>query len=97
LKAQVSILLLSKLKSIGKVLRTSKMVYLQETLVNSWFNVQSGAHNYIDSVTVTDGRREGFNETDIHGYTAVSFMEGEGYPNLCVAYHPSALSSDCCP
>jgi hypothetical protein len=32
---------------------------------------------------LTDGCTEGFNnETYIHGYTAVSFMEGEGSPNL---------------
>jgi hypothetical protein len=30
---------------------------------------------------------EGLNETDIHGYTTVSFVEGEGSPNLWVAYH----------
>ncbi len=47
----------------------------------------------MDSVTVTDGCTEGSNETDIHGYTTVSFVEGEGSPNLWVAYHPSALSS----
>jgi hypothetical protein len=47
----------------------------------------------MDSVTVTDGKIEGFNETDIHGYTRVYFMKGEGSPNLRVAYHPCALSS----
>jgi hypothetical protein len=34
------------------------------------FNV--GAHNYMNSVTVTDGYRQGFyNETDLHGFTTV--------------------------
>jgi hypothetical protein len=36
----------------------------------------------MDSVTVTDGFREGFNETDIHGYTTVFMVEGEESPNL---------------
>jgi hypothetical protein len=37
----------------------------------------------MDSVTVTDGCTEKFfNATDIHGYTTVSFVEGEGLPNL---------------
>jgi hypothetical protein len=34
------------------------------------------------SVTVTDGYAEGFNEIDLHGYTTVSFVEGDGLPNL---------------
>jgi hypothetical protein len=36
---------------------------------------------------------EEFTETEIHGYTTVSFLEGEGLPNLRVAYQSSALSS----
>jgi hypothetical protein len=47
----------------------------------------------MDSVTFTDGCTEGFNETEIHLYTTVSFVGGEGLPNLWVEYHPSVLSS----
>jgi hypothetical protein len=36
----------------------------------------------MSSVTVTDGYTEGYNETDIHGHTTVSFVEEEGWPNL---------------
>jgi hypothetical protein len=38
--------------------------------------------NYMDSVTVIDGCTVGFNEINIHNYTTVSFVEGEGSPNL---------------
>jgi hypothetical protein len=34
------------------------------------------------SFTVTFGCIEGYYETEIHGYTTVSFREGEGLPNL---------------
>jgi hypothetical protein len=37
--------------------------------------------------------QKGYNETEIHGYTTVSFMERKGLPNLWVAYHPFV----CCP
>jgi hypothetical protein len=39
-------------------------------------------HNYRISATVSDGyRRKGFyNETEIHSYTIVFFVEGEGSP-----------------
>jgi hypothetical protein len=36
--------------------------------------------------------QKGCNETKKHEYTTVYFVEGEGSPNLGVAYHPSALS-----
>jgi hypothetical protein len=49
-------------------------------------------HNYINSVTVTDRHRRVFNKTEIHGYTTVSFVEGEGLPNLLVAYFPSVFA-----
>jgi hypothetical protein len=48
----------------------------------------------MDSFTVSDGCTEGFNETDVQGYTKVSFVEREGLPNLGLAYHTSALSSE---
>jgi hypothetical protein len=41
--------------------------------------------------------KEELNEIEMIGYTTVSFMDGEGSPNLWVAYHPSALSSALCP
>jgi hypothetical protein len=34
-----------------------------------------------------------FNAIETYGYATVSFVEGEGAPNLQVDYHPSALSS----
>jgi hypothetical protein len=49
-------------------------------------------HNYVISFTVKDGYKR-YNETETHGYTTVSFVEGEGYPNLLLAYHPIALPS----
>jgi hypothetical protein len=36
--------------------------------------------------------QKGYNDKETYSYTTVSFVEGEGSPNLCVAYHPSALS-----
>jgi hypothetical protein len=47
----------------------------------SEFIVYSGAHYYMDGVTVTDGCTEGFNERDMHGYTTVSLVLGERLPN----------------
>jgi hypothetical protein len=48
-------------------------------------------HNHIDSVTVRDGytHRSGYNYVERDSYTAVSFVEGEGSPNLWLTYHPS--------
>jgi hypothetical protein len=43
----------------------------------------------MNNVTLTYTER--FNETEIYGYTAVSFMEGKGLPSLLVTYHPSAM------
>jgi hypothetical protein len=39
-----------------------------------------GAYYSIDSVTVTDACREGYNENEIRSYTTVAFIEGEGRP-----------------
>jgi hypothetical protein len=46
------------------------------------FNVYSGAYKYMDNVTVTDRCTEGWKETEIHGYTTASSVEGERLPNL---------------
>jgi hypothetical protein len=43
-------------------------------------------HNYMSSVTVSDGRRSSYNETEIHN------LKEKGLTNLWVAYHQSALS-----
>jgi hypothetical protein len=54
-------------------------------LLKDVFNVLmfwSGAYNYIGSVTVKDGCTYCYKEKEMHGYTTVSFMEGEGSPNL---------------
>ena len=47
--------------------------------------------NLGNTVLVTDGWTEGYNETNIHDYATVSFVEQEGSPNL-LAYHPSTFT-----
>jgi hypothetical protein len=47
----------------------------------------------MDSVTATDGCTEGYNETDTHTYTKISFVEGEGSHNLWLPYYPTAVPS----
>jgi hypothetical protein len=37
--------------------------------------------------------QKGYNATNLHGYTTVSFVEGYREPNLWITYHPSVLSS----
>jgi hypothetical protein len=36
----------------------------------------------MNRVTATDGCTEGYNKTEIVGYTTFTFMEKEGFPNL---------------
>jgi hypothetical protein len=50
-------------------------------------------HTISFTVKVIERCTQGYNGTEIHGHTTVSFMEGEGLPNLWVAHHPSAWSS----
>jgi hypothetical protein len=40
------------------------------------------AHNYMNSVTVTDEYKEICNETDLNSYTTASFMEGKDCPTF---------------
>jgi hypothetical protein len=46
------------------------------------FNVKSGAYNFIESITFTYEYSENYNEKEIQGYLTVSFLEGEGLPNM---------------
>jgi hypothetical protein len=52
-----------------------------------------GYYNFINSVTVTAECIESYKNAEIHVHTTVSSAEGDGLPNLWVAYYSSGLSS----